>query len=63
LFIVVISALLLFFIPLIEIAFDQFSFAGRFVSLLLVLVFILPFVEVLKTVVYLTKFELIKIRV
>lgn len=61
--VLVISAALLFFIPLIEIGFDQFSFAGRFVSLLLVLVFVLPFIETLKTVAYLTKFELIKVHV
>ncbi len=62
-FVIVVSTLLLFFVPLVEIAFDQFSFAGRFVSILLVLLFVLPFIEALKTIVYLTKFELIKIHV
>ncbi len=59
-FIVLVASVLVFFIPLIEIFFDTFSFSGRFVSLFIILLFVLPFVEVLKTVTYLTKFELIK---
>lgn len=59
-FTILVSTILLAIVPLIEIFFDRFDFAGRFVSLVIVLLFVLPFVEVLKTVVFMTKFGLIK---
>ncbi|MBI4053583.1 MAG: hypothetical protein HY394_06125 [Candidatus Diapherotrites archaeon] len=43
-----------------EFAFDSFLLLGKFVSLFLVLVFIVPFTEMLKTYVYMMKFEIIK---
>jgi hypothetical protein len=63
LFVLIIASILLAIIPLIEIFFDSFSFSGRFVSILIVLLFVLPFIEVLKTIAYLTKFDLIKTQI
>ncbi len=47
-------------LPFIEFAFDFFHFMGRYVSLLLLLVFVLPFIEILKTRAYMGKFGLLK---
>ena len=58
--VLVTGVVLLGLLPFIELFFDQFSFLGRFVSLFLVLAVILPFLETLKTVAYLSKFDLIR---
>lgn len=56
----VVGLVLLLLVPLVELFFDQFALSGRFVSLLFVLVFVLPFIEVLKTVVFMSKFDLVR---
>lgn len=59
--VLVIGAALVAGMQLIEFAFDTLFLSGRFVSLLLMLIVIVPLLEVLKTGVYVTKkFELIK---
>ena len=58
--VVVTSIVLLAIVPLIGFVFDFFYFVGSFVSLVIVLVFVVPFIEALKTELYMKKFELIK---
>jgi len=43
-----------------EFVFDSFFLLGKFVSLVLALVFVVPFTEMLKTYVYMMKFEIIR---
>ncbi len=47
-------------LPFIELYFDQFDFVGRFVSLFVALLIVIPFFETLKTVAFMTKFGLVK---
>ena len=58
--VVIVSIILVLILPLIELAFDQFFFVGRWVSLLLALIFVIPFIEVLKTRAYMFKFGLVR---
>ncbi len=60
LYVVLVSAVLLALIPIVELAFDQFTFASGFISLLLLAFFVLPFLEIVKTHVYMTKYGLVK---
>ncbi|MBN2067874.1 MAG: hypothetical protein JW744_05385 [Candidatus Diapherotrites archaeon] len=55
-----IGALLLALLQLVEFAIDQIALLGSLVSLFLTLVFILPFLEIMKTYMYMLKFDLIK---
>jgi len=55
---VIASIILLALIPLIEMAFDFVAFSGRFVSIIILLVLIVPYIEVLKTRLYMSKFGL-----
>jgi len=58
--IVLISAALLTIILIIELVLDLFSFPGVFVSLALVLLFLLPFIEQMKSYAFVLKFALIR---
>ncbi|MBI4043202.1 MAG: hypothetical protein HY393_00155 [Candidatus Diapherotrites archaeon] len=58
-FVVVVSILLVLLIPALEFVVDQYFLVGRFVSLLLVFVFVIPFIEILKSMVYMMRFSLI----
>ena len=58
--VVVVGTVLLAVVALVGEAFDAFSVFGAHVSLLLTLVFVLPFLESMKTYLYMMKFELIK---
>lgn len=60
LFVLAFGIVLMLAVPFVELFFDQFFFAGRFVSLILVLLVVMPFIEILKTVAYLSKFGLIR---
>jgi len=61
LFILVVGAVLVAVIQLIELGFDKDFFLGNYVSIFLVMIFVQPFLEVIKTYLYIvTKFELIK---
>lgn len=60
LFVIAVGLVLVALLPFIELYFDQFQFLGRFVTLFLLLLIVLPFLEILKSVAYLTKYELIK---
>lgn len=55
-----ISALLLWVIPYVEFVLDQYFLIGRFISLILIFIFVIPFIEILKTWLYMMKFDLIK---
>jgi hypothetical protein len=52
------STVFLLVIPLIEFAFDFVFLIGNYVSLLLVLFFVVPFIEIVKTRLYMKKFGL-----
>ncbi|MDO8538671.1 MAG: hypothetical protein Q7S21_07370 [archaeon] len=58
--VVIVSVILVLILPLIELAFDQFFFVGRWISLLIGLIFVIPFIEVLKTRAYMFKFGLVR---
>ena len=58
--VIVVGAFLLALLQLVEFAIDQFVLVGSLVSLLIALVFILPFLEIMKTYLYMLKFDLIK---
>ncbi|MBS3061181.1 MAG: hypothetical protein J4215_01200 [Candidatus Diapherotrites archaeon] len=47
-------------LPFIELFFDRFDFAGRFVSLFVALLIVVPLYETMKTVAFMTKFGLVK---
>lgn len=61
LFIVVVGLLSVFILQLLEFAIDYFLLAGNFFSLLISLVLLVPFLEVLKTRVYMHRFDIIKV--
>jgi len=58
--VLVVGSILVALVLLVEYAFDFVFLVGRFVSLLLVMVFVLPFMEVMKTYLYMHKFDLIR---
>jgi hypothetical protein len=47
-------------LPLVESAVDYFVYAGRYVTVLLMFVVIIPFIEILKTILYMNRFELVR---
>ncbi|MBI5884886.1 hypothetical protein HZB89_02190, partial [archaeon] len=51
-----VSILLVGITPFIELAFDSLYFSGRFVSLILMLVIVIPFIEIMKTKAYIRKY-------
>ncbi len=58
--VIVLSIILVGVIPFIEMFFDSFQFSGRFVSLVLMLLFVIPFIEIVKTHFYMLRIELVK---
>ena len=58
--VIVIGAVLTAFVPLLEYAFDFVYSSGSFISLLFVLIFVLPFMETMKTYLYMLKFDIIR---
>ena len=61
--VLVVGSVLLALVVLLEFAIDFFAIGlllGRFVSVFLMLVFLVPFMEVLKTYVYMLKFDLVR---
>jgi len=58
--VVVVSAALLLVIPMIELFFDSYGFIGSIVSILIVLLFAVPFIETLKTQLYMLKFKMVR---
>jgi hypothetical protein len=58
--VVVTGAVLLAVLQLVELTFDSYAFSGRFVSIVLLSVLVLPFMEVLKSVAYLSKFGIVR---
>ncbi|MFH1544619.1 MAG: hypothetical protein ABIE23_00800 [archaeon] len=57
--IIVVSMVLIAVIALVEYALDVVALIGRYISLIILLVFVVPFIEVMKTRLYMTKFTLI----
>ena len=55
-----VGSILLALLQLLEFVIDQMALLGSFVSLFLALIFVLPFVEVLKTYLYMMRFDIIK---
>ncbi len=60
LLVVVISMVAVGILPLIEAGVDYFVYAGRYVTVLLMFVVIIPFIEILKTILYMNRFELVR---
>lgn len=54
------GAILIALLPLLEYVFDLFFLYGSYVSLLITLLFIIPYLEVLKSQMYMHKFDLVK---
>ncbi len=57
--VILMSSVFLFVLPLIEFLFDFLFLAGNYVSLLIVLFFVVPFIEIVKTRLYMKKFGLV----
>lgn len=60
--VIVVSAIILLIVPLIELYFDAFNYIGSLVSIVIVLLFVVPFIETLKTQLYMLKFSMVKAR-
>ena len=60
LLVILLSAVILLIVPIIELYFDSFNYLGSFVSIAIVLLFVVPFIETLKTQLYMLKFGLVK---
>jgi hypothetical protein len=60
LLVVVLSMVAVGVLPLIEAAIDSFVYAGRYITVLLMFVVIIPFIEILKTILYMNRFELVR---
>lgn len=59
-YVFVTAIILLAIVQLIELGFDYFSYVGGYVSLLISLVFVVPYIEILKTYLYFMKYDLVK---
>jgi len=59
-YVVIFSIMLIGILPLIEFAFDTFYFIGRYVTVFIAMLFVIPLIEILKTHMYMMKYELIK---
>ena len=53
------SLALVIVVQFIELYFDQFQFIGGYISIALLLLFVVPFIEVFKTQVYMQKYDLV----
>jgi len=60
LYIIVLGIVSVFLLQLIEFVIDYFFLVGNFVSLIIALIVLVPFLEVVKTRVYMHRFEIIK---
>jgi hypothetical protein len=58
--VVVTAMVLLALMPLVEFAADNLFYAGRFVALIVTLLFVVPFLEIIKSHEYMERFELVK---
>ncbi|HIH21055.1 MAG: hypothetical protein J4478_04155 [Candidatus Diapherotrites archaeon] len=58
--VIVVSSIILLAIPLVELFFDQFNYMGFLVSIIIVLLFAVPFIETLKTQLYMLKYGMVK---
>ena len=58
--VLIVGCVMLAALQLVEFAIDQIALIGSLVSLFIALVFILPFIEIMKTYFYMMRFELIK---
>ncbi|MEK6970947.1 MAG: hypothetical protein AABW68_04650 [archaeon] len=60
LLVLVLGTVLVGLLPLVEAFIDSFVYAGRYVSVLLMFGFVVPFLEILKTILYMNRFELVR---
>ncbi len=58
--VVVVSTVLVGLLPLIEFIVDRFIPIGRFVSIILMFIAVIPVIEILKTILYMRRFELVR---
>lgn len=59
LLVVIVSTVLVGLLPLVEFVFDLLG-VGRFVSIILMFVVVIPVIEILKTILYMRRFELVR---
>ncbi|MFA4907049.1 MAG: hypothetical protein WC602_02130 [archaeon] len=59
-FAIAVSMVLLLVLGAVEFALDQVYFLGSFASIVIALLFVIPFTEILKTELYMKKFELVR---
>ncbi len=60
LLVVVLSTVLVGLLPLLEAMIDSVAYIGRYVTVFVMFVFIIPFLEILKTILYMNRFELVR---
>jgi hypothetical protein len=60
LLVVILGTVLVGLLPLVEALVDSFVYAGRYITLLLMFGFVIPFLEILKTILYMNRFELVR---
>ena len=60
--VIAVSAAILLAVPIAELWFDQYNYIGSMISILIVLLFAVPFIETLKTQLYMLKFGMVKAR-
>jgi hypothetical protein len=58
--VVVVSTVLVALLPIVEFIIDQLIPVGRFVSIIVMFVVVIPVVEILKTTLYMRRFELVR---
>ncbi len=60
LLVVVLATVMVGVLPLVEALIDSFVYAGRYITVLLMFVVVIPFIEILKTILYMNRFELVR---
>lgn len=58
--VLLVSTAMIMIIPVIEFLFDFLFYSGRFIALLATLLFVIPFIEIYKSHLYMLKFDLVK---
>lgn len=60
LLVIILGTVLVGLLPLVEAFVDYYIYAGRYISVLLMFGFVIPFLEILKTILYMNRFELVR---
>ncbi|MFH0970226.1 MAG: hypothetical protein V1776_02075 [Candidatus Diapherotrites archaeon] len=60
LLVIVLGTVLIGLLPLVEAFIDSFIYVGRYITVLLMFGFVIPFLEILKSILYMNRFELVR---